>query len=436
MECITGKKVLVLSNNCFSLSNSNGRTLGNLFTGWPKENLAQFCISASDPDWEVCDNYYCLEDKNILKSFMKLQKAEGRRLDPRIVNNSANYTSSYIGRKTVSKVILRELVWANNRWNSKSFRDWVDDFNPDMVLLQFGDTIFMLHIAYTISKSRNIPLVIYNTEGYYFFSRNWHHATIWDNFIFNRYNAVYRRCVEKVMERAECCVYLNEKLKDDYDKAFAKWSIVIYNSSSVQGSEETLMDLDFPRMSYLGNLGLDRDSAIIEIGKVLKEINPSYKIDVYGKADADMEKRLNSADGVAYHGLVSYDKVKRVMTSSDILFHVETEKGYYEHQLQYAFTTKIADSLASGRCFIVYAPSDLACCEYIKKYECGWVASNKDELKQVIIKIITDADERMRVIKRAREISNMNHNLRANALKFQTTLLSLSNENFSNNTIL
>ena len=65
------KKVLVISNNCFSLSNSNGRTLGNLFVGWPKSDLAQFCVIAQDPNWELCDNYYCLEDKTVLKSFIK-----------------------------------------------------------------------------------------------------------------------------------------------------------------------------------------------------------------------------------------------------------------------------------------------------------------------------------------------------------------------------
>ena len=74
------KKVLVVSNNCFSLSNSNGRTLGNLFAGWPKSDLAQFCVIAQDPNWDLCDNYYCLEDMTVLKSFMKCKKAVGRRL--------------------------------------------------------------------------------------------------------------------------------------------------------------------------------------------------------------------------------------------------------------------------------------------------------------------------------------------------------------------
>ena len=50
-------RLLVLSNNSFSKSNSNGRTLGSLLQGWPKDKIAQFCISTDGPDFEVCDNY-------------------------------------------------------------------------------------------------------------------------------------------------------------------------------------------------------------------------------------------------------------------------------------------------------------------------------------------------------------------------------------------
>ena len=106
------KKVLVISNNCFSLSNSNGRTLGNLFVGWPKSDLAQFCVIAQDPNWELCDNYYCLEDKTVLKSFIKCQKAVGRRLLNQQTNNSSNTMRASIGRKTLYKVAARELIWA------------------------------------------------------------------------------------------------------------------------------------------------------------------------------------------------------------------------------------------------------------------------------------------------------------------------------------
>ena len=419
------KKVLVISNNCFSLSNSNGRTLGNLFVGWPKSDLAQFCVIAQDPNWELCDNYYCLEDKTVLKSFIKCQKAVGRRLLNQQTNNSSNTMRASIGRKTLYKVAARELIWAGRRWYDEQFKQWLDDFNPDQIVFQFGDSIFMFDIALFIAKTRNLPLIIYNTEGYYFFPRNWHQKALGDTLLFKLYKRKYRKKVESMMQIASHCIYLNDKLKEDYDKTFNVQSTVIYNSCSISKSDEPLFANNLPRISYLGNLGLDRDSALIEIGSVLQELNEAYNIDIYGQADENMQQRFINAPGVNYKGLISYDEVRAIISNSDILFHVETEKGYQERQLQYAFTTKIADSLASGRCFIVYAPEHLACSQYVINHKCGWLATNRDELYEALCYVIRDKKQRIDTLKNAVEVAVLNHDLIKNASKFQEILLTI-----------
>ena len=421
----TYPKILVISNNCFSLSNSNGRTLGNLFEGWPKEKLAQFCVIAQDPNWNTCDNYYCLEDREVLKAFSHFSKAEGRLLVQHQVAQPVDSKRANIGRKTVSKVALRELVWSDKRWNSKSFQQWVNKLDPDIVVLQFGDSFFMMDIAYYIASTRNIPLVIYNTEGYYFFPRNWHHISKWDNWMFPIYNRIYRKKVKRVMGIAKHCVYLNDKLKDDYDNVFAGDSTVIYNSSSVERSEMPLFTTAVPRISYLGNLGLDRDSALIEVGEVLQSISKEYEIDVYGKASNTMKQRFAQAPGVDYKGLVSYDEVKCIISESDILFHVETEKGYKERQLQYAFSTKIADSIASGKCFVLYAPKELACSKYMRDSRAGWIASQKQQLRAAINDIINRPEQRVDILASAKTTAEANHNFHKNAQKFQSILMSL-----------
>lgn len=80
--------------------------------------------------------------------------------------------------------MLRELVWAFKRWKSSDFEQWIENFNPNIVVLQFGDSSFMIDIALYVAQSRNIPLVVYNTEGYYFFPRNWHFKSKLDGILF------------------------------------------------------------------------------------------------------------------------------------------------------------------------------------------------------------------------------------------------------------
>ena len=420
-------RTLVLSNNCFSVSNSNGRTLGNLFYGWPKEMLAQMCVIAQDPNWDLCDNYYCIGDRAVLSAFLHFQKAKGVKLQMRdkAADQSLQSGRAAMGKKTLFKVLLRELVWSKRRWNSKSFINWVDSFNPEVIVLQLGDCCFMLDMALQLSKSRNIPLIIYNTEGYYFFDRNWHHVTAFDKVAFPYYRNKYRRKMEKVLTRAFHSVYLNDKLKEDYDEQFHKPSTVIYNSSNLAPSSKPLFEGLVPKFAYLGNLGLDRDSALVEVGEVLQDMDSEFFIDIYGGASEEVEKRLKNSRGVRFHGSVSYDEVKRVIAETDVLFHVETEKGYKERQLQYAFSTKIADSIASGRCFLVYAPKELACSKYIVTNKCGWVASNKEELKEQLQSIINNGEERRQIINQAGLVAASNHNFDNNARKFHCILSSI-----------
>lgn len=424
------KRVLVVSNNCFSPSNSNGRTLGNLFYGWPKENLAQFCVIAQDPAWDVCDNYYCLEDKTILAAFKHCKKAVGRKLQmssDTVEHNAKTIDTQRrnIGKKTLPKVMLRELVWAFDRWKSNDFEQWVDSFNPDVVVLQFGDSGFMIDIALYIAQSRKIPLVVYNTEGYYFFPRNWHFKSKLDGILFPIYRHSYHTKVRKLMAYAAHSVYLNDKLQNDYDKEFCGKSSVIYNSSGLQNSAAPVFDKEVPLISYLGNLGLDRDSALAEVGEVLYNIDSRYHIDVYGNADKKIAKTLNEAKGVVYHGCVSYEKVKEVIEKSDILFHVESERGYKERQLQYAFSGKIADSVSSGKCFVLYAPKELACSKYIIETGAGWFADNKTELKEMMLSIMNNTNARNAVLETAKVIAEQNHCFEGNARKFQNILLNV-----------
>ena len=69
-------KVLVVSNNAFSKTGSNGRTLGNLFTNWDSGKIAQFYIYNEEPLHCKCENYYRITDKNMIKSIFTRKSGE------------------------------------------------------------------------------------------------------------------------------------------------------------------------------------------------------------------------------------------------------------------------------------------------------------------------------------------------------------------------
>ena len=157
------KRVLVISNNCFSKTNSNGRTLGNLFYGWPKDKLAQFCISTDSVDCETCTNYYIVTDSEVLQSVAKMRLTKRLQINSLCLegrNKSNDVTGIKKRKKTAFAAIVRHFLWNTHVWKTKEFKLWLDSFNLQVIVWQCGDSAFLMDIAYNIARERKIPLLI------------------------------------------------------------------------------------------------------------------------------------------------------------------------------------------------------------------------------------------------------------------------------------
>lgn len=93
----------------------------------------------------------------------------------------------------------------------------------------------------------------------------------------------------------------------------------------------------------------------------------------------------------------------------------------------------MADSLAAGRSFILYAPRGLACTEYLIENNCALVIDSKENLKEKLEKIIKDSKKRREIIENAKKMVSLNHNKKKNTQKFADTIRkACENENLSN----
>lgn len=415
-------RTLVLANNSFSRSNSNGRTLGNLFKGWSKDRLAQFAIMCIDPDFEVCDNYYQVSDVDVIHSVLKGEDAvTGTAVEAGTPETSQRYKGGAGGR-TAFKTLARNFLWNLGRWRGRRFAQWVDAFNPEVIVLQSGDAAFMHSLAQRLARQRNIPLVIYNTEGYVFFDHNYmrHH---WSDFVaFPWFKRQYRRAFRRSLTMAAHSVYLNDKLLADHEAFMPHPASVIYNSSALEFRPKAEVNIA-PRISYLGNLGIRRPEALAEAAAVLQTISPEYHIDVYGNANDTAKSVLEAAPGIEYHGTVPYDEVVSTIYASDIILHVEKNDPVLCRELRYAFSTKIADSVCSGTDFVIYAPDNLACSQYAITTGAAWQASTPSALRAVFEKILSNSPERTAVLDKARRVAATNHNLQRNAEAMRDILL-------------
>lgn len=423
-------RLLVISNNCFSKSSSNGRTLANLLEKWNKERIAQFYIESAEPDFDICENYYRVTDREVLKSFFG-KGSSGGPVEKRKIKNDDNSSKNEFKKKiqrTSITMLLRNMAWNSGKWQTASFKNWIREFSPEVILLQVGDAPFMISIALSLSKNTGASIVVINTESYYFKDYDYFTKDKWYDKVF--YPIFRKKLVKQynqLMQRCKYVFYLCQPLREEYEKHFGSHPCeVLYTVTEVQAKKQEITLNGELKISYLGNLGVGRADALAEFGEALSEIGTEYHIDVYGKAPTEeIKKQLEQSKGIEYQGLVPYEEVKRINEKSDIVVHVENFSDFYRKDLQFAFSTKIADLLASGKCFVVYAPEEFACVKYLIQNKAAYVAVNKEELRNILNMIVKNPETRKRYVDNALQLCEKNHRLAVNEEKIISVVCDL-----------
>lgn len=410
------KKLLIISNAAVTDSESNGRTIKNLINGWDKEKLAQFC-TYGNPDLNTVPNCYRVTDSQALKSLLKF-RAFGGVVAEKDISQAAGENSSQNRkkvRKTPFSMLLRELVWSLGLLESKSFKNWLDEFNPEAVFVFMGDSSFLLNIAMDIAKKKNIPLFVYSCENYYF--KDFNYLTKRKSLFYALMHYKYVKTVKKLSRKAKSFMFISEALMDCYKREFPNISADFIMTAS------ELKDLEIKNgnlITYAGNLGIGRHKALIEIGNALQGIDKSLKISLYGKfPNSQIETETLSCEGIAYKGLVPYSEVVEAIQNSRLLIHTEYNDDFYLKDLKYAFSTKISDCITSGVPFFCYAPKELPFTDFLKKNDCAFVAHNNDELTETLKTALSDKEKRQEKVNNAKKTAEKYFNADKNTEKFR-----------------
>ncbi|MBE6927223.1 MAG: glycosyltransferase [Ruminococcaceae bacterium] len=410
------KRILILSNECLSKSTSNGRTLSNFLVDYPKECLAQFSVQSVQPNFERCDRYFCVTDKDALNALIK-----GKRVG-RIIKPAADGTSKPTPPRTIKRtawtMLMRDLVWSTGRWKKGGFWKFVEDFRPEVLLLQAGDCAFMFSLARKLSKKHKIPLVIYNSEAYYFKTHDYFLGKGFAHWMYPIFRRRFCHNYRKTMKQTSYLIYNCSELKKDYDKCFDVPSQVLYTATQMTPRTKP-SERKIPKVAYLGKMELLRHRTLIELAEMLGKLDKNCRLEVYGKLPAqEAVDEMKACKYLNLHGLVDYDEVKKIMCDSDILVHAESFDDFYRMDSKYAFSTKIADTLACGTCFFCYVPEELACSRYLAENDAAYLASNADEALRTLKLLLEQPEMRGRYFDRAQALAVQNHCADANAARF------------------
>lgn len=432
MESKDYPRVLVISHNPFSKVQNNGKTLAAFFEGWPSERLAQLFITGNVTETDLCNNFYKISEKKMLKRVLFKKTNVGEVCDKAIYQNDNSTKLSRLKIKNQATIgLFRDMLWALKLWNTKSLNTWIDNFNPDIVFYQSSSDSFMFDFVDYICKSRKIPLIMETTDDYLSLSKYPSFSKIiHQKRIFKRYrNAVLN---------SYCVFAISEFMAVEYKQKFGGNFKVAMNCAKPQQLSLKPPSKEVFRITYAGNLGLNRWRILSRMGKYLEElydINVEFSIYSLQQPSNKVLKSLTIDKVMRFKGKANKDELEQIINDTDLLIHVESFDMTSKHITRLSISTKIPEYLLSKRPILAIGPSDVASIKYLKDNDLAFVLSDfrKIEFQEKIKRIILDSKMRDDYALRSYRFASKNHNIDLVKESIQNSIFKAVNEFLGNN---
>ena len=125
--------------------------------------------------------------------------------------------------------------------------------------------------------------------------------------------------------------------------------------------------------------------------------------------DAEQEKHLLGKTGVFVYKPVSPEELRAILNESDMALHVESLEGRECEATKHSFSTKIMDCLSSGCSVFAVCREDQAGFCYIRENGIGFTASNKEEIADVMRRIVANPELIIEQARMACDFGRMHH---------------------------
>ena len=431
-------KLLIISHMPFLSYDAMGKTFCSLFSSFKRCELCQLYIYPSIPDVDRCESVYRITDRDVLKGLFK--KNLGKVIDESEIGKAGNELFKSAEEKKILKTtknkrpfrrLMRDVMWKISHWYSKNLVDWINKEKPTIIFIAPGTARFLYDMALKISKKFSLPIVTYICDDYYFVKNN-------GSFLRRVQVRLLKKKTEKLIARTGMIISICEEIKRNYENEFNVSCKTLMTGASfcVDDAEKYYREEkhDDNALVYLGNIRYNRFKSLVQIGQSLDRVNEDhgtdYKLKIYTSDKNDeIIKCLESVKSIKILGFISGEEFLQTLCSAEVLVHTESFDEEMIDLVKNSISTKIADSLASGRKFLAYGPKGIASIDYLNDNGLAFVATKESELEDVVYKSLTEDGHA--IIDRARKFAKQNHDSQKNSLILYNEMQSISGENES-----
>lgn len=410
-------KILIVTRGVWKDSEGTSSTLTNFFKGYDRDKIAEIYIETKQPHTVCCSRFFQISEYSLIKKIFKPKTKTGFdfRSDSEFVTNEEvsskeDQTMNWVRRhRSYLFIWLRELLWSFNGWQTKELRDFIQDFNPDMIWMDGSPRILMNRLHQYVKKVSGKPSTLFLMDDVYTYPKTW-------NLLELLYYKKLRSLVRKNVVCSNKVFVASPKMKEEYDKTFNIDSYFIAKGADFSQIKPIgTTPHKGTKIVYLGQVYCGRIFTLMRLVEILKKKNNAGE-DLYLTIYTNNYISQNEMDKVQVDGVsevrdvVPYSEISRVMEDNDILLFVETFEEKYKNLARLSFSTKIVDYLSSGKCVFAIGPGEIAPMRYFKDNGIAFVATMPEEIEDRINEIM-DSEARQEMAGRSFEFAKEKHDI-------------------------
>lgn len=409
-------KVLVCTVESWN-SKVGSNTFSSLLKTYPAENLANLYIREELPDSQCCSRYFQISETKVIKSILKRSVKTGREIEPcqkmtdedqQLLAASRQLYNKNRKKRSTVKLLIRELLWKMGKWKTRELDDYVDSFQPDIVVFGMEGYIHFNRICRYIVKRTGAKAV-----GY-FWDDTFTYQQMPGNMGYKVMRFLKRRSLKKLAPCCDAFWAITEKTKQEADAFFGiDCKVITKPIDFAPGEEWKPYATQSPiKMLYTGNLLIGRFDVIVAISEALKKINADgnkIELDVYSGSYVSPENQGKLCRYVHMKGVVPQSEVLRLQEKADVLLFAEAFRGEHSQIARLSFSTKLTDYFHSGRCILAVGAKNVAPMEYLAEENAALCASSEEEIYQQLRKLIENPQCIQEIAQNAYMCGKKNH---------------------------
>lgn len=388
------RKILVISNRCFSFTDNNGKTLLSLFENIPSDNVSQLFFYGNTPTISGYE-YFQISDRDILNGLFNKRK-RGRRVQAK--NNTfiedVTLTNKYHVKRTALLLWLRYFLWKNS-WISPQLIKWLNEIKPEDIFFMAGDSLYAYEVCSWIKENYGCRLYTYVTDDYILKREK-------ENVFEKSYRKKVLNALKKAVNSSECFFTICERMRNTYNRILSRDSSILYNRC------ESLYDCDISSISesneeivflYAGSIYYGRDSVLIELCNVLDRINKENNgktkravLHVYCNQNPgkDFINELEKGKVGIYKGSVDKNELKSRLNLCNYPVFVESFEKEQIEKVKLSFSTKIPEYLSLRKTILAIGPKGIGSMDCLEKS--AVCVNNPKDLYNVLSELIIGTD--------------------------------------------